>query len=539
MIPTSTTSLISGISTVIPTNTHHTHNHRATAISTFITFLYIFSLLLTSPAHAQGLQGDVETIIHDQSLKHETCGISVIDLDNDEQLVSINSNKQFIPASNMKIIATIAALSLLGPDFHFSTRLAIDNNNLVIIGDGDPGLGDSKLLAQNNLDLEKLISFWINEIIKRNITHIDSLIVDDRVFDQQFVHPNWPVKQLDRHYCAQVAGVNFNDNCLDIYATPHGPGISPDITTIPVNAPVDLSNLLVTTTDRKKYNAINPTRTPDTNRITVRGHIRTRQISPVRITINDPPMFLANTLASRLKNLDISINTVRHALPQETFNKASTIAEVRTPLTEIVKRSNKNSVNLFAEALLKRIGRRVTGESGSWANGTATIRAFLAEILGSHAALIIIDDGSGLSQNNRVTPNLITQLLRYADRQPLTTIARRRQYPDISNAFKQSLAIGKTDGTLKKRFKLINLNKERNVTILAKSGTIDNVVALSGYIINNQQTYAFSIILNNHNKSATEAKHIIDLIVGTINNYMTKLNNRQIKTQTNTPATIN
>ncbi len=427
----------------------------------------------------------------------------------------------------MKLFTTAVALSRLKPDYHFTTRIMRQNDDLIIIGDGDPGFGDTLLLEQNSLDLDKLLRFMVNEITKQNITHIDTLIVDDRVFDQQFTHPHWPEEQLNRHYCAQVAGINFNNNCLNIYATPNAPGIAPDITTIPVNAPIDLTNLLRTTTDPKKHNALNPTRMPGTNRITVRGHIRVRQIAPVRVTINDPPIFFAQLIKTRLAEKNVNINHIRRAASNESFYNAVTIAEIKTPITEILKRANRDSVNLFAEALLKRVGLNLTGQSGSWSNGAAAMRSELSKMLGPEAALIVIDDGSGLSKQNLATPELITRLLLYMHRSPL-----------LADAFRNSLASGGVSGTLKKRFRNINFTNNQP-TILAKSGTINHVVALSGYITNQQRDYAFSIILNNHKKSAAKARNIIDLIVGAINNDIIKLNSRKQNLKTNTPAAIN
>jgi len=145
------------------------------------------------------------------------------------------------------------------------------------------------------------------------------------------------------------------------------------------------------------------------------------------------------------------------------------IAVEKTSMVDVVNRCNKRSQNLFAEALLKRMGRQVTGSEGSWVSGAAALRIFLKKQLGAEASIVRISDGSGLSRNNRVTAALLTDLLRgvAAD-------------DDLGDVFVDSLAIGGVDGSLRKRLRSHDHLKGR---VIAKSGYINGVVTLSGYLI--------------------------------------------------------
>jgi D-alanyl-D-alanine carboxypeptidase/D-alanyl-D-alanine-endopeptidase (penicillin-binding protein 4) len=232
------------------------------------------------------------------------------------------------------------------------------------------------------------------------VKKVDRIVIDDRIFDAQRVHPNWPTDQLHLWYCAEVAGLNFNNNCLDIYATPTRPGESPIIHTQPLNAPV----VLTTAARTGRKNAVWPTREPGTNRITIRGEVKHRLTRPIYVTVDDPPMLFAKTFRDRLVSAGVTVEGIARADDDFQIDGARLIAEVRTPMREVLARCNKDSQNLFAEALIKRIGHETTGDPGSWLSGSAAIRMFLSKALGPDASNFVIDDGSGMSRETALPP---------------------------------------------------------------------------------------------------------------------------------------
>src|SRR5690606_38940871 len=118
-------------------------------------------------------------------------------------LVSINDGVPMIPASNMKVLTAGTALAVLGPDFEFKSRMRLRDDQLIIIGDGDPGFGDPELLRllaigqKQGVTVEEFLHLWVQPIVDAGITHLQEIVVDDRVFDQEYIHPSWPRDQLN------------------------------------------------------------------------------------------------------------------------------------------------------------------------------------------------------------------------------------------------------------------------------------------------------------------------------------------------------
>ena len=460
------------------------------------------AVLLISPVLAlAGIQTQVHEIVRSAGLQETKVAIFVADLDNKDELVAINIDEPMIPASNLKLFVTATALHVLGPDHVFRTELRIadgDTHNLdasnpatdpgsiiIIHGDGDPAFCDPKVLQQHNLDTEQLLQTWVQSVQDAGVKEIQRLIVDDRVFDRKLVHPTWPSDQLNMRYCAQVAGLNINTNCLDIYVEPTQLNQSPRIKVFP-NSPF-ITTLNRAITGHKDTFWIS--RKPYTNELTFRGQVKNRRNAPVYVTIHDPPIFLGQLLASRLEKLGITVKSIDRPAWDEMLPPTRTLHAIQTTLPLVLQRCNKDSENLYAEALLKRTGRKFTGSPGSWENGAAAVRAFLNRQIGARSAMVVVADGSGLSRNNRITTRVMINLL-------------QAMWQDTTHGpmFRESLSIGGQDGTLRKRFK-------RGLTgrVYGKSGHINGVSSLSGYLVlpgkpsqNNgkERMIAFSFIFN-------------------------------------------
>ena len=117
-----------------------------------------------------------------------------------------------VPASNMKVLTTGAALHVLGADWSFRTRLLRDGDRLTVVGDGDPSLGDPALDGARTT--EQLMDGWVAAVRAAGVRRVRELVADDRILDREFTHPSWPADQLNASYCAQVAGLNIHENLL-------------------------------------------------------------------------------------------------------------------------------------------------------------------------------------------------------------------------------------------------------------------------------------------------------------------------------------
>jgi D-alanyl-D-alanine carboxypeptidase/D-alanyl-D-alanine-endopeptidase (penicillin-binding protein 4) len=252
-------------------------------------------------------------------LKNTKFALCSIDLETGQPMIAINADEPMIPASNMKLVTTAAALGTLGPDFTFNTELRLVEdpavgNMLIVHGDGDPSLGDPELLALKNMDIEDLLQTWVAAVKKSKVTKINRLIIDDRVFESLMIHPNWPEAQLSSWYCAQVAGLNFNDNCMDVYPEPTHIGQSPLVRIRPSVPFLTTFNRSVTD---GAVDSFYVTRRMGTNELTFWGKVKSRRTSPASVTIHDPPIFFVQVLSNRLIEAGIPVESCGRMGPDD------------------------------------------------------------------------------------------------------------------------------------------------------------------------------------------------------------------------------
>jgi D-alanyl-D-alanine carboxypeptidase/D-alanyl-D-alanine-endopeptidase (penicillin-binding protein 4) len=466
---------------------------------------WVFVVLMAGTLRAD-LGSEVRSILSDRFLARASVGVEIVRLgpesEGDRILVRSNSDAPLTPASNMKLVTTSAALDLLGAGFHFRTVLAKRGEDLVLIGDGDPSFGDAELLKKVGWKSTTVFENWAAELKKAGLTRFRDVVVDDSVFDEVLVHPNWPPDQEQSRYVAQVAGMALNANCIDFYVTP-GPRLAV-YRTDPPTSYVKVQNTCAVGAE----SAIWLSRLLGTNNLTLRGTCAGRMEGPISVTMHDPAMYAATVLAETLAagGIELSGQVRRNRSIRSELMKAPTDGQVKvlavheTPLDVVIRRANKDSMNLYAESLCKRMGA-VGGSTGSWNSGTQASGEFLKR-LGIEEGQFRLDDGCGLSKQNAISAHAVT------------TVLRHNFHSSNRQLFLSTLAIGGEDGTLANRFKR-NGMKAR---VLAKTGYISTVSALSGYVRDAEdQWFAFSILMSNLPPgSNTKAKAIQDLIVKAI-----------------------
>lgn len=467
----------------------------------------------------QSLESRIQTLVTKTDLGGATVGVAVYDVDSGEMIAGDDANRSMIPASNMKMITSGAALFTLGADFAFRTEFMIrevdGRRTLIIKGDGDPALGDPELLGRGStpLDVDGLLERIAGALQRRGIDRLDEVIVDDRVFARETLHPSWPRDQLNRWYCAEVAGLNFHTNVVTIFPEAQANGTRPRLSVEPKVPWIEIQNRSSSVSSGS--NTVWVSRPDRRNTMTVYGDVRRRAEIPVAIA--DPSEFAGRVIATALRDNGIELGTpnadpislVRLATEDEKFDDAEVVAVVRTTLADVLNRCNTDSHNLYAEALLKRTGNAVTGDSGSWSNGAAVVRMLMGEKLGpTEATQVVVSDGSGMSRENRVSPRILA-----------TWIGKIYEDESVRDALLGSMA-GPGEGTLKERFRDAPLNNQ----LEAKSGYLTGVYTLSGLLINAEgRAVTFSILLNNvpSGKSARNAKPLHEDIVVEIDRWLT------------------
>lgn len=460
---------------------------------------------------AADLASDISAALRDKALAKGEAGVEILRLEGTRDgkpqvLFRHNSDIPLIPASNLKLLTTSAFLDHFGADFKFKTTLANRGEDLILVGDGDPSFGDAELYKKLGWESTTVFANWAEMLKKRGITSVNNVLVDDTILDQEFVHARWPANQQHLRYVAGVAGMNFNANALDFYLHVSGSGSVVNYETDPpATKYANVNNACVGGRD----NAVWLSRTPNTNNVELKGETNADNAKPISVSVHDPSLYAATVLRETLESKGIKVtgkvdrdSTARTAL-KASASDVRVMAIHETPLDAVLARANKDSMNLYAEAMCKRLGADVSGQPGSWKNGTAALADFLGKC-GVSASESNLDDGCGLSKENKVSANALARVLAY-------NFASTK----VRQTFTNSLAVAGADGTLDKRFKDAGFTDLRG-RVFAKSGFVNGVSSLSGYVkAKDDRWYAFSILMNGVGDIAT-CKQIQEKIVRAI-----------------------
>ncbi|HUS73671.1 MAG TPA: D-alanyl-D-alanine carboxypeptidase/D-alanyl-D-alanine-endopeptidase [Sedimentisphaerales bacterium] len=453
-----------------------------------------FSICLTAFAKAD-LAKRVNGIISQPSHKKVQFSIHIVKADSGRTVYSRNATEPLVPASNMKIIVTAAALKFLGPDYKYKTTVGLCDDALVVTGSGDPLLGDKVTDAKYGRKPGWIFKDIAAALKRNGITTINDIIVDTGVFDDQRVHPNWPKKELNRWYACEVSGLNFNGNCIDITAKKTGGKVI--IILEPKTSFVKLINKVIPIS--KGTSTVGSYRNRQPNTIVVHGKCKNK-VGPFAVAIERPAAFFGFLLAENLAKAGISAKGEFIEKKVADDCNVTVLAEYSTPIADCLARCNKDSFGLAAEALFKTIAANtsLTNKDGSWAAGRQIISRYLSG-LGINRRQFYIADGSGLSRQNELSAYAITKVL--------SDIYNGRNWP----LYKASLAVGGVDGTISAHFK----EQKYKGKICGKTGYMAGVRAFSGVCTTAGGDYIFSILANKTNgKTRTSfhdiAKAIID-----------------------------
>lgn len=423
-----------------------------------------------------GLSEAIEKVLKDKKQTKTDIGIQITNASRGRVVYEKNSHRAMIPASNMKLATTAAAQYYLGGDFSFTTRVGLLGEALVVIGGGDPLLGDEKTAARQGRKPDWVLDDIVTLLKEKNVTSVSDLYIDTLYFDDVRVHPNWPPEQLNRWYAAEVCGVNYNNNCIHMLVRNVGGTIV--ITITPPTDYVSIVNQVVPTT--RGESAVGAYRNSTPNRLIVRGKCR-KEPEGMDVAIERPGAFFGFLLYERLKAAGIR---VRGNLSEKYVRNEKNITilnEYKTPLSDVLLRSNKDSLGMAAECLVKTLSAENTrGKiNGEWSHGLELIRQYLLK-LGVSDHEVKLDDGSGLSRANRLSANTLTRIL----------LDRYRSKDWAS--FKDSLAIGGVDGTVSKYFGEDTYKGK----VYGKTGYIDGVRSFSGFCETDNEVHVFSILTN-------------------------------------------
>ncbi|MCJ7543144.1 MAG: D-alanyl-D-alanine carboxypeptidase/D-alanyl-D-alanine-endopeptidase [Phycisphaerae bacterium] len=424
-----------------------------------------------------------------------TVGISAVDLRSGQTLLDINAATPLIPASNQKLLTTAFALARLGRDFRFTTTVYSLGDDILVIGDGDPTLGDPVLAAAAGKSIYDELDRWAEAIRRTCGATIRDLVLCVSWPEGSGRQEDWPRSQWQRWYAAPPASLNFNDNCLDITFT-----VAAGQATTHVQ-PASRFIKIVSQVQVARKHGWSASTSEDDSVLTLTGTVARGSEEPVSVAVDNPPLLLGRVLAERLARVGVTLSGTIRTAPTASVDPAQArqIAQTTTPLAVVLARSNKRSMNLAAECLLLRAG------DGTWKGSAALMARGLQEISGLDTTGLVVRDGGGLSRGNRVSAATIVGLL--------SAVLRRSE----GKLLVDSLPISGTDGSMQHRL----AEAAYRGSVLGKTGYIAGVSALSGYVLDEdgRPAIAFSILVNEA-PSAAKAKTFQDALCRLLVDYL-------------------
>ncbi|HPB31459.1 MAG TPA: D-alanyl-D-alanine carboxypeptidase/D-alanyl-D-alanine-endopeptidase [Candidatus Sumerlaeota bacterium] len=460
---------------------------------------------------ANPLAAQIADILDAPETRNAFWGVYIKRAGEEAPLFALNEERGFMPASNMKIYTTSAALCKLGKDHVFHTgifyRGAVDgqgilNGDLIIRGSGDPSISGR---YRDGVETQAILAAWAEAVKAAGIKVIRGrVIADSTYFSDNGISSTWENGYLTDWYAAPSSALSVDDNWFLTNALP-GEKVGDPIRIEPLEtAYVTLKNDAVTSVSSAADTLV-CLRQIEGNIVTVSGWLPLgSERSRLRGCVYDGSLYAATLVREALIRNGIPVaGTAADAGQMDPgeigamYDSATLVhTHVSPPLSEIIAIVNKPSQNFYADMLLKVLGKQFAGD-GSFSAGRDVVRDFLRSIGAPNIEDFTMVDGSGLGRKNLVQPRQSVRLLEY-----MTT---RRDF----TAFYDSLPIAGMDGTTGGRMK----NTPALGNVHAKTGFITGARALSGYVDDQDgNRWIFSMMCNNFTCPVGRIDAIIDRV---------------------------
>ncbi len=450
-----------------------------------IVFMYLF--LVHIPAQGRddpfadfieisALNKKAQDICRDPLLQYGEWSFFVMEAASGQTQVEINGDKSLVPASNLKLFTTAAALTYLGPNYRFSTELGYAGSlnkgilagDLIVVGGGDPTLGSKQVAGSRNM--EEVILEWVRAVRRAGIKRIaGSITADISYFDPISTPDGWLWVDIGNYYGAGPSALCFNDNLYYLYFKPalKTGGKAEVLYTQPKVKGLTFQNYMTTAPvgsgDRGYiYGG------PGEMKRMLRGTVPVGTEPPaIKGSLPDPARFCVQSLRDKLEGEGILVDKGVKVSMKSTRLSRKLLTIKSPPLRDIVFWTNKKSLNLYAEVLLKQIGRKEHGDS-RFENGLKTLKDFLYKrqipLEGMH-----LTDGSGLSPFNAITTRQMVLLLR--------SMAQDRNFFDFYNSLPVA-GLPADEGGMSH----LCYGTAAAGNLRAKTGTITRARAHAGYV---------------------------------------------------------
>jgi D-alanyl-D-alanine carboxypeptidase/D-alanyl-D-alanine-endopeptidase (penicillin-binding protein 4) len=448
---------------------------------------------------SETLRQEIAALTARPGVQHAIWGVAVRSLDRNERLFDLNPATLLVPASTAKLVSVASAVDAVGWNYRFTTILrthgvvsnGVLHGDLVAWGNGDPSIG-----GRGGNDLKS----WVDELKAAGIHRIDGrVIADDNAIEEPRPALAWAWDDLGYPTGALFGALNYAENRLTIAIAPAATEGGP--TSLAVEGVAADRPLTNRTTTGPKGSAVMiwPEQRPGEPSLTIAGSVPAGA-SPARLSVSagNPTFWFASALRRAIVGAGIIVSGDAFdaddvgAMPRGT---ATTLYEHRSaPLGELVRPLLKNSVNLYAEAVM-----RLNAPEGALPTNDAALdglrRRMAAWGIPADGQQLI--DGSGLSRRDVISADTVV------------TVLARMHDPSGASPWMQALPVAGVDGSLETRMK--GTPAEGNVR--AKTGTMSNVRSLAGYATTRDGEHlAFAILVNNFEGTGAQATQAIDAI---------------------------
>jgi serine-type D-Ala-D-Ala carboxypeptidase/endopeptidase (penicillin-binding protein 4) len=455
------------------------------------------------------LAAKISEIIERPSLRQAHWGVQIQEQSSSKILYRHHVDRLFIPASNAKLLTTAAALVQLGPNYRFQTLVYAASQpptrgetaksplTLRIVGQSDPTFSDADLQA------------LAQQLRRQGVQRIDTLQAEDPSGAFAGFNPTWAWEDLQSGDGVILSPLILNQNTTALQLIPQQVGqplrlqwsdpswarywqVQPQTQTV-----------IPTAAETVEFQA-----NPLQRQLWLQAKLRSgAQPETIFVPIFEPTAYFLQRFRQVLAQHQITVLKTE-IVDRPLQPPGIALAKVESaPLSELLAEVNQNSNNLYAEALLAALGNQGVAPDSTFSStsrfnpdptaGLAALQTVLNR-LGVKADQVVPKDGSGLSRQNLVTPQAIVQVLQAMTAQPTRSI------------YRQSLGIAGRTGTLETRFQ----GTPAVGRVYAKSGTLNGITALSGYVMNPAPSdILFSILVNHSNRPAAEIRSAIDEIV--------------------------
>ena len=448
-------------------------------------------LVIAAPAAAQsaGLGARIGALVQEAGLGDE---LGILVVEGDREIYALDADTPRNPASNMKIVTAAGALLRLGPDHQMMTGLygrVQDGRvtDLVLRGYGDPSLRISDLVQ------------LADALADRGVRAVDRVWVDGSYFDDEILPPAFDQQPGEMAAFRAAVGAVAVEQASFVLRVVPGRTMGADAVVRlagPGYFEVDSS---ITTSDGGAPNVIASQRALDDGRLalTLRGSVPLGILGVgYRRRIEHPLVHAGHVMAEALERVGIrGRRQVR--LGAGPSGQPLLTSRSSEPVSQLLHRVGKWSDNFYAEMLLKVIGAE-RARPGTSARGAEVLQQVLAEAGVEEGAASIVN-GSGLFEGNRIAPRHLVKVLGHVYANPA-----------IRHEYLSHLAVGGVDGTLRRRLR----DLPRPGIVRAKTGTLNDVISLSGYVLGpDDRVVRFSFLANGIRGRQGRSRQLADDIV--------------------------